>query len=91
MPGMNSGIKDNGATVAAAFEAALRHQVIVVLLAVAVLGLAWLGGQAWRARATAGGAAGSQGPGSRAAAGLAGHARGRRARGPPLPSRAHAG
>ena len=58
MPGMNSGIKDNGPTVAAAFEAALRHQVIVVLLAVAVLGLAWLGGQAWRARAAAGGAAG---------------------------------
>ena len=75
MSGMNSGIKDNGPTLAAAFEAALRHQLIVVLLAFAVLGLAWLGGQAWRARAAAGGAAlpgpgspgpGSPGPGSRA-------------------------
>ncbi len=69
MPGMNSGIKGNGPAVAAAFEAALRHQVIVVLLAFAVLGLAWLGGQAWRARAAADGAAeqaaGSRGPGSR--------------------------
>ena len=68
MSGMNSGIKDNGPTLAAAFEAALRHQLIVVLLAFAVLGLAWLGGQAWRARAAAGGAAlpgpGSPGPGS---------------------------
>ena len=68
MPGMNSGIKNNGPTVAAAFEAALRHQVIVVLLAFALLGLAWLGGQAWRARAAAGDAAdratGSRAPGS---------------------------
>ena len=76
MPGMNSGTKDNGPTVAAAFEAALRHQAIVVLLTFAVLGLAWLGVQAWLARAAAGGAAerasdsraaGSRAAGSRAA------------------------
>ena len=66
MPGMNSGIKDHGPTVAAAFEAALRHQAIVVLLTFAVLGLAWLGVQAWLARAAADGA-GAQAPGARAA------------------------
>jgi hypothetical protein len=70
MLGMNSGIKDNGPTLAAAFEAALRHQAIVVLLTFAVLGLAWLGVQAWLARVAdedaAARAPGSRAPGSRA-------------------------
>jgi hypothetical protein len=80
MPGMNSGIKDNGPTLAAAFEATLRHQAIVVLLTFAVLGLAWLGVQAWLARAGADGAAeqapGSRPPGSRAAGSRAAGSRG---------------
>ena len=70
MPGMNPGIKASHPTVAAAFEAALRHQVIIVLLTFAVLGVAWLAAQAWLARAAADGAAprapGSRAPGSRA-------------------------
>ncbi len=63
MPGMNSGIKDNGPTLAAAFEATLRHQAMVVLLTFAVLGLARLGVRARRARA-ADDDAGARAPGS---------------------------
>ncbi len=66
MPGMNSGIRSHDPTVAAAFEAALRHQAIVVLLAFAALGLAWLGVQAWLARAAADGA-GAQAAGAQPA------------------------
>ena len=45
---MNSVADASDTTVTAAFTAALRHQVLVALLLLAVLGLAWPGVQAWR-------------------------------------------
>ena len=45
---MNSVADASDTTVTAAFTAALRHQVLVALLLLAVLGLAWPGVRAWR-------------------------------------------
>jgi hypothetical protein len=47
MPRMDSGVDDGHPTMAAAFQAALVRQGLVVLLVFAVLGLAWLGRLAW--------------------------------------------
>ena len=63
MPGMNSGVDTGHPSMAAAFQAALLRQGLVVLLVFAVLGLAWLGRRAWpgasarRPAAAAGGTA----------------------------------
>jgi cytochrome oxidase Cu insertion factor (SCO1/SenC/PrrC family) len=42
MPGMNSGLNDDNATLVAAFRAALLHQGIYVLLIFAILAVAWV-------------------------------------------------
>jgi cytochrome oxidase Cu insertion factor (SCO1/SenC/PrrC family) len=47
MPGMNSGLSDNNATLVAAFRAALLHQGIIVLAVFAVLALAWVSVREW--------------------------------------------
>jgi hypothetical protein len=46
MAGMNPGVNAGYPAMAAAFQAALVRQGLVVLLVFAVLGLAWLGRQA---------------------------------------------
>jgi hypothetical protein len=52
MPGMNPGVKAGHPAMAAAFQAALMRQGLVVLLVFAVLGLAWLGRRAWPGAST---------------------------------------
>ena len=47
MPGMNSGLTDNNATLVAAFRAALLHQGLIVLLIFAVLAIAWVSAREW--------------------------------------------
>src|ERR1700728_4212339 len=47
MPGMNSGLNDNNATLVAAFRAALLHQGIYVLLIFAILAVAWVSAREW--------------------------------------------
>jgi hypothetical protein len=47
MPGMNSGLNSNNPTLVAAFRSALLHQRIIVLVAFAVLALAWAGIREW--------------------------------------------
>jgi cytochrome oxidase Cu insertion factor (SCO1/SenC/PrrC family) len=47
MPGMNSGLTDNNATVVAAFRAALLHQGFIVLAVLAVLALTWVSVREW--------------------------------------------
>jgi cytochrome oxidase Cu insertion factor (SCO1/SenC/PrrC family) len=47
MPGMNSGLNDNNATLVAAFRSALQGQMIVVLTIFAVLAFAWVAVREW--------------------------------------------
>jgi cytochrome oxidase Cu insertion factor (SCO1/SenC/PrrC family) len=47
MPGMNSGLSDDNATLIAAFRAALLHQGIIVLAVLAFLALAWVSVREW--------------------------------------------
>jgi len=47
MPGMNSGLNDDNATLVAAFRSALLHQGIYVLLVFAVLAVAWVSAREW--------------------------------------------
>jgi cytochrome oxidase Cu insertion factor (SCO1/SenC/PrrC family) len=47
MPGMNSGLNSDNPTVVAAFRSALLHQGIIVLVAFAVLAVAWLASREW--------------------------------------------
>jgi cytochrome oxidase Cu insertion factor (SCO1/SenC/PrrC family) len=47
MPGMNSGLTDNNATLVAAFKAALLHQGLIVLAVLAVLALGWVSVREW--------------------------------------------
>jgi cytochrome oxidase Cu insertion factor (SCO1/SenC/PrrC family) len=47
MPGMNTGLNDNNATLVAAFRAALLHQGIYVLLIFAILAVAWVSAREW--------------------------------------------
>jgi len=47
MPGMNSGLNDDNATLVAAFRAALLHQGIYVLLIFAILAVAWVSAREW--------------------------------------------
>jgi cytochrome oxidase Cu insertion factor (SCO1/SenC/PrrC family) len=47
MPGMNSGLNSNNATLVAAFKSALLHQGLWVLLIFAVLAVAWVGVREW--------------------------------------------
>jgi hypothetical protein len=63
MPGMNSGVDAGHPTLAAAFEAALVRQGMVVLLVLWAVGLAWLGRRAW-ARRPATGAGQARAPGA---------------------------
>jgi hypothetical protein len=55
MPGMNSGLTDNNATLVAAFRAALLHQGLIVLLIFAVLAIAWVSAREWLRPARAAG------------------------------------
>jgi hypothetical protein len=65
MPGMNPGVNPGHPAMAAAFQAALVRQGLVVLLVFAALGLAWLGRRAWP-RASAGRPAAAGGGAERA-------------------------
>jgi cytochrome oxidase Cu insertion factor (SCO1/SenC/PrrC family) len=47
MPGMNSGLTSDNATLVAAFRSALLHQGIYVLLIFAVLAVAWVSAREW--------------------------------------------
>jgi cytochrome oxidase Cu insertion factor (SCO1/SenC/PrrC family) len=47
MPGMNSGLNSNNATLVAAFKSALLHQGLWVMLIFAVLAVAWVGVREW--------------------------------------------
>jgi cytochrome oxidase Cu insertion factor (SCO1/SenC/PrrC family) len=47
MPGMNSGLNSDNATIVAAFRSALLHQGIIVLFVFAVLAMAWIGVREW--------------------------------------------
>jgi cytochrome oxidase Cu insertion factor (SCO1/SenC/PrrC family) len=47
MPGMNSGLNSNNATLVAAFRSALLHQGLWVLLIFAVLAVAWIAVREW--------------------------------------------
>ena len=47
MPGMNSGLNDNNATLVAAFRSALEGQMIAILTAFAVLAFAWIVVREW--------------------------------------------
>jgi cytochrome oxidase Cu insertion factor (SCO1/SenC/PrrC family) len=47
MPGMDSGLNDNNATLVAAFRAALLHQGLYVLLIFAILAVAWVSVREW--------------------------------------------
>jgi cytochrome oxidase Cu insertion factor (SCO1/SenC/PrrC family) len=53
MPGMNSGLDSNDATIVAAFRSALLHQGILVLFFFAVLAVAWVAVREWRPQWTA--------------------------------------
>jgi cytochrome oxidase Cu insertion factor (SCO1/SenC/PrrC family) len=62
MPGMNSGLNDTSPTVVDAFRAALLHQGIIVLVLLAVLGLAWVSVREWIPSAKSAGSATEAGP-----------------------------
>lgn len=68
MPGMNPGVNAGHPGMAAAFQAALVRQGLVVLLVFAVLGLAWLGRRFWPGasarRPAAGGGGAERTPGA---------------------------
>jgi cytochrome oxidase Cu insertion factor (SCO1/SenC/PrrC family) len=64
MPGMNSGLNSNNATIVAAFRSALLHQGIIVLFVFALLAVAWVAVREWMpvTRAAVRGAAGAAEP-----------------------------